>query len=198
MTNLRSFRDQLSTLLQTPNERPFVCTGSPLTCSVFLVGFNPATRLEIPFWSFWDNGLGFNRERFIQVYESARSVEGVRKRLNEMVPCFPPGSVLETNICSEPTKKAADLKPQDRRTEIFLFLLKSIRPKVVFLHSNEPIKFFRTLLDDPAVALPHHQLVKTSALGSPITVCASEGPLWRKKVSDAVAVAKTLAAGLSR
>lgn len=178
--------------MQSEHERPFVCSGSPLSCSVFLVGFNPATRLDSSFWSFWDDNHGFDRSRFINEYERLRTVEGVRLRLNAMVPRFPLGSVLETNICSEPTKKAADLKPKDRRTDIFRFLFETIRPRVVFLHSNEPIKFFRTLLDNPRIDLPHHALVETSALGVKLTVCASEKPLWRKKVAEMSALAGAL------
>lgn len=133
--------------MRSPHERPFVCSGSPVSCCVFLVGFNPATRLESPFWDFCNDSEGFDRTRFINEYESLRPVKGVRLRLNAMVPRFPIGSVLETNICSESTKKAADLKPMDRRTDIFQYLFEKIRPRVVFIHSNEPIKFFRTILD---------------------------------------------------
>ena len=194
MLSLAQFRMNLSALMQSAHERPFVCDGSPLSCSVFLVGFNPATRLESSFWSFWSDSLGFDRSRFINEYEQTRKVEGVRQRLNAMVGRFPVGSVLETNICSEPTKKAADLKRKDRRTDVFRFLLQSIRLRLVFLHSNEPINYFRTLLDNPAVKLPHHTLVETSAVGMPMTVCISEGPLFNKKVADMASLAETLSA----
>ena len=126
-------------------------------------------------------------------YEQTRTVEGVRKRLNAMVPRFHPGTVLETNICSEPTKRAADLKKEDRRTKVFLYLLRTIRPRVVFLHSNEPIKYFKTLLDNPAITLPCHSIVTTAMLGAPVQVCASEGPLWRKKVAEMESLADKLA-----
>ena len=192
MPNLAQFRTDLSSLMQSEHERPFVCSGSPFSCSVFLVGFNPATRLESSFWSFWNDSQGFDRSRFINEYERLRTVKGVRLRLNAMVPQFPLGSVLETNICSEPTKKATDLKSKDRRTNIFRFLLETIRPRIVFLHSNEPIRFFRTLLDNPRIELPHHALVDASVLGSQVKVCASEGPLWRKKVPEMAILAGTL------
>ena len=194
MLSLAQFRMNLSALMQSPHERPFVCDGSPLSSSVFLVGFNPATRLESSFWSFWSDSVGFDRSRFIDEYKQTRKVEGVRPRLNAMVGCFPVGSVVETNICSEPTKKAADLKRKDRRTDVFRFLLQSIRPRLVFLHSNEPIKYFRTLLDTSAVKLPHHTPIETTAVGMPMTVCISEGPLFSKKVADMAALAKTLSA----
>ena len=192
MPSLKRFRADLSTLMRSPHERPFVCSGSPISCSVFLVGFNPATRLESPFWDFWNDSKGFDRTRFINEYESLRPVRGVRPRLNAMLPRFPVGAVLETNICSEPTSRAADLKRMDRRTDIFRYLFETIRPRVVFLHSNEPIKFFRTLLDDPRTELPHHTLVEASAQDIPVKVCASEGPLWRKSVAEMVQLADAL------
>lgn len=192
MLRLSEFRTGLSELMQSEHERPFVCSGSPVTCSVFLVGFNPATRLESSFWSFWNDSQGFDRSRFVNEYERLRTVEGVRLRLNAMMARFPLGAVLETNICSEPTKRAVDLKLKDRRTDIFRFLLATIQPRIVFLHSNEPIKFFRTLLDNPRIDLPHHALVDTSAVGLPVKVCVSEGPLWRKKVAEMATLAGTL------
>ena len=194
MQTLVQFRTDLSALMVSAHERPFVCSGSPLDCSVFLVGFNPATRLESPFWSFWTDSAGFDRPRFINEYEVTRTVEGVRKRLNAMVPKFPAHTVLETNICSEPTKHASDLKKDDRRTAIFLYLAKTIRPRIVFLHSNEPIRYFRTLLDQPSIALPSHSIVSASLFGAPVKVCASEGPLWRRKVTDMESLADELSA----
>jgi hypothetical protein len=178
--------------MRSEHERPFVCSGSPLSCSVFLVGFNPATRLESSFWSFWSDDEGFDRVGFMSEYERLRKVAGVRKRLNEMVSKFHPGSVLETNICSEPTKRAADLKPKDRRTDVFMFLLETIRPSIVFLHSNEPIRYFRTLLNGQQIEFSHHAIVETSVLGGPLKICASEGPLWRKKVAEVSALAEAL------
>jgi hypothetical protein len=109
-----------------------------------------------------------------------------------MVSKFHPGSVLETNICSEPTKRAADLKPKDRRTDVFMFLLETIRPSIVFLHSNEPIRYFRTLLNGQQIEFSHHAIVETSVLGGPLKICASEGPLWRKKVAEVSALAEAL------
>ncbi len=194
MQTLAQFRTGLSALIVSAHERPFVCSGSPLDCSVFVVGFNPATPLESPFWSFWTDSAGFDRPRFINEYEKARPVKGVRKRLNAMVQRFPAGAVLETNICSEPTKRASDLKRGDRRTAVFLYLVTTIRPRIVFLHSNEPIKYFRTLLDQPSIALPSHSVVDASLFGAPVKVCASEGPLWSRKVTDMESLADELSA----
>ncbi len=59
---------------------------------------------------------GFHRLRFMDDYERTRTVEGVRLRLNAMVPRFPRGCVFETNICSEPTKRG--LEALARRTRL--------------------------------------------------------------------------------
>lgn len=180
------------------HERPFVCSGSPLESSVFLVGFNPATRMNSPFWSYWSDGAGFNRRRFLSDYEQARPVQGVRRRLNAMVRQLDGINVLETNICSLPTKKASDLAKCDRRTDVFRYLLRAIKPEIVFLHSNEPIRYFRRLLQDQSIALPHHELVSARLNGRVVKVCASEGPLWRKKTTDMEELARRLAAEVSR
>lgn len=189
MISLAQFHSEIAELMESPHERPFVCSGSPLDCSVFLVGFNPATRLESSFWSFWNDSHGFDRTKFINEYERARTVKGARKRLNAMVQRFQLGSVLETNICSEPTKRASDLKREDRRTAVFNYLLRTIRPQLVFLHSNEPIKYFRGVLDSPSTPLPSHAVVDASLFGAPVKVCASEGPIWRRRVADMEALA---------
>ncbi len=47
---LYEFELQLSDLIGRPTDlRPFVCEGSPLSCDIFLVGFNPATTMETDF-----------------------------------------------------------------------------------------------------------------------------------------------------
>lgn len=193
MVSLAQFRTEVAALMESPHERPFVCSGSPIDCSVFIVGFNPATRLELPFWSFWADSHGFDRAKFINEYERARSIKGARVRLNAMVPRFPFGSVLETNICSEPTRRATDLKKEDRRTAIFQYLLKTIRPQLIFLHSNEPIKYFRALLESPSIQLLSHKVVDTSLFGATVKVCVSEGPLWRRRVAEMEGLADEMA-----
>jgi len=52
------------------------------------------------------------------------------------IPC------LETNIYAVPTEKASGLNEADKDDSIFLYLLETIRPKIVFVHSDEPIRFF--------------------------------------------------------
>jgi hypothetical protein len=44
--DLREFALGLAAVIGRPSElRPFVCDGSLLDCPVFIVGYNPATRM---------------------------------------------------------------------------------------------------------------------------------------------------------
>jgi hypothetical protein len=48
---LDDFERALVALIGRPTDlRPFVCEGSPLTCDVFLVGFNLATTMCRDLW----------------------------------------------------------------------------------------------------------------------------------------------------
>ena len=73
-TGLREIMDRMN----TPDLRPFVCDGSPLDCSVFLVGTNPSTPMpHNSFWDFWRDDYGFDRASFMLAYKETR------RRLNE-------------------------------------------------------------------------------------------------------------------
>ena len=70
---LYQFETKLRRLIEDrPDVRPFVCEGSPLNCTVFLVGSNPATDLGKPFWSHWNVGKGFNKAQWFKDYECSR------------------------------------------------------------------------------------------------------------------------------
>jgi hypothetical protein len=53
------------------------------------------------------------------------------------------GPSLETNLYAIPSKKATQLTKDDRRNPIICYLFRAVRPKLVFVHSNEPIDFFK-------------------------------------------------------
>ena len=85
-------------------DRPFVCEGFPDSCNVIVVGENPATAVGADWWTFWDDGLGFDLIKFEDAYASARSADGkratsnTRLRLNRLRHA---GSrCLETNLFS--------------------------------------------------------------------------------------------------
>jgi hypothetical protein len=126
--------------VQTPYARPFVCTGSPLSCRSFIVGLNAATRLHNPFTSYWSDQEGFDREAFDRDYATARSRKGNRRPIEAISRQL--NDCLETNLYAIPTKKARDLTAKDRASPIIEYLIQTIRPKLVFVYSGEPIAFF--------------------------------------------------------
>lgn len=123
-----------------PVVRPFVCDGSPLTCTAFIVGTNPAT--EVPFWPFWDTSYGFRKADWLKAYDQARIAKGetgpspTRRMIEKVVEAALPIRCLETNVFSKPSPSAAELKRGDRQTRIFGFLLRAIQPRAVLLHGQ--------------------------------------------------------------
>lgn len=116
--------------------------------------------------------------------------KGVRARIERIVDELPIGVCLETNICSTPTKKMAALVRSQRTTEIFEFLLRKVKPKLVYAHSNEPIKYFQQFTD------------KDFFSGTPQTVkwedhefllLATPGPLFSMGYSEASILGQKLA-----
>ena len=64
---LDEFEKQLAGVIGRPTDlRPFVCEGSPLDCDVFIVGSNPATKMEGDWWRFWRPGIWLSKERLVQ------------------------------------------------------------------------------------------------------------------------------------
>lgn len=197
MTNttnsLAEFRSDLTKLMVEPNLRPFLCNGSPLACSTFIVGFNPATSLEGSFCDYWDDVSGYDKPAMMRDYLKTRSLskpKGVRARIERIVDQLPSGACLETNICSTPTKKMADLDHSQRPMEIFEFLLRRVKPKLVYAHSNEPINYFQQFTN------------KDFFSGTPQTVkwedqefllLATAGPLFSMGYSEASTLGQTLA-----
>ena len=73
MQEIEKFEDGLAVLIGAPTDlRPFVCDGSPLTCDVFIVGFNPATTMSADFWQFWSPGMGFDKVAWFEAYKKDR------------------------------------------------------------------------------------------------------------------------------
>ncbi len=180
--DLKEFRERLQTLETIENARPFLCDGSPLTAQVFIVGFNPATSLKHSFWSYWSDDHGFDRSQFMKDYLFWRRMKGARPRIQAIVDQFPNGTCLETNICSMPTARAAQLTKEDRRTAAFEFLLESVKPEIVFLHSNEPIRFLHHRTGVEAMTVEPQQAVWK---GQAMLLSGKPGPLWRLSLDKA-------------
>jgi hypothetical protein len=190
---LAQFREQLQHLMHEPGLRPFVCDGSPLSCEVFIVGFNPATSMDQPFWHYWSDEAGFDKKRFMRDYLANRGLsepEGVRARIERIVRQLPIGTALETNVCSKPTKTAAELRSNERATDIFRFLLKTIRPRLVYAHSNHPITYFENLTGarDFATGAPRTASYRDLSF----LLVGTSGPLFRMAYPAADALGQQL------
>ncbi len=158
--------------------RPFTCTSSPLSCDVFIVGLNSATTLPKPFWGYWSDETGFDRAQFEADYVGVRKKHGVRPRIERFVQGARPLACLETNVFAAPTRKARDLRPEDRDPSIFLYLLRAVRPRAIFVHSDEPIAFFeeRTGARGFCEGIP----VPATLQGVDFLLLGLRGPLYTK------------------
>lgn len=151
MIALDKFEQNLAALIGKPTDlRPFVCEGSPLTCRVFIVGFNPATEMSSDFWKFWRLGYGFDKAAWFSEYLKDRqsrplkpgktrrpAVSNTRSRIDWVIEEATPIRCLETNIYAAPTEQAVDLRALQRSTAPFDFLMDSVKPDVVVVHGKD-------------------------------------------------------------
>lgn len=147
MENLE-FKDKLEVLIEAnPKLRPFVCDGYPLECEVFIVGINPATSTDSKFLDHWI-GSKFDKEKWFEDYKKERRSKGkqeispTRRKIDFIVnEVFKDFKCLETNVYSYATAGVKDLAKDNKKTELFEFLLKDIKPKALFLYGKEPRKY---------------------------------------------------------
>jgi len=149
--------------------------------------------MDQPFWSYWSDDIGFDKPRFMRDYLEKRGLKeprGVRARIERIVAQLPPGMALETNICSTPTKTAPELHRDDRTTRIFRFLLETIRPNLVYAHSNDPISYFEDLtgIRDFDAGAPRAALHKEHEF----QLVATQGPLFRMGFEEAVSLGQSI------
>ncbi len=141
---LREFRLDLSKLLPSPSSWLFLCRGSPLTCRVFIVGSSPAREIEKPFWSFWSDSRGFKKAEFIRELEKLDGgLTRTRKRVEIIANAVGQQVTLDTNIYSKTARTEAELRKEDKNTDVIEYLLRTIRPKVVLAHGDKAKRFFR-------------------------------------------------------
>lgn len=150
MTGLDDFKDGVSRCMgKQASLRPFVCEGSPLDCKAFIVGFNPATETDADFWGFWRAGTGFDKAAWLQHYKEQRQLRplepGKRRRrtvspsrgvIEWILQDARPIPILETNIHAVATATQDELAEEDQRTDVFDFLMASIRPRLIVTHGN--------------------------------------------------------------
>ncbi len=154
--NLSEFRSQLQKIekrLPGCTSWPFLCCGSPLTCRIFIVGANPATQDEMQFWDFWTPGRGFRKTEFLR---ERVELTGPQSKTRKCIEIFSDAAgrniTLETNIYPYATPRKKDLTPEQKRTDIFEYLLHTIKPRIVLAHGCCAKQFFRergiTLVED--------------------------------------------------
>jgi hypothetical protein len=130
---------QLADVIRRPTDlRPFVCEGSPLDCEVFIVGYNPATKMEGDWWRFWKPGYGYQKRIWFNEYLVQRGDKSkTRAKIEDIVRGLPGVRVLEANIDSRPSsKKSAYPQPV---TKPFDFVLSACRPKVIIAHGTDAV-----------------------------------------------------------
>lgn len=137
--NLDEFEKQLAAVIGQPTDlRPFVCEGSPLECEIFIVGYNPATKMDGDWWRFWKQGYGYKKSVWFDEYISQRGdVSKTRSKIQEIVSSLPDARVLEANIDARPSqRKSAYPRPV---TKPFDYVLSVCNPKVVIAHGTDAV-----------------------------------------------------------
>jgi hypothetical protein len=174
---LDSFERELSALIGRPTDlRPFVCEGSPLDCTVFLVGLNPATSMDADFWEFWKSGQGYDKKRWYARYlaeraakppkpgrKFRRAVSPTRLNMEAFVEGAGDVRVLETNIYAKASDDLRSLEQKDRETAPFRFLIESIRPKIIVVHGKPAVEeIAKFVVPSRVITAAHHLSYQTS------------------------------------
>ena len=166
---LTQFEAALARVVSAPTTlRPFVCDGSPPDCESFIVGANAATVMG-DFWDFWHSGIGMDKATWFEAYKADRAQQPLRagktrrlalsptrRNIDLVVEGASPFRCLETNVFSVASSTTALLKPADRTTAVFEFLLQTIKPRVVLAHGAEGPDAVRGLDIPASVELVPH------------------------------------------
>lgn len=147
--NTTEFKQKLQELTKDDNSlRPFVCDGNPLNAEIFIVGINPATSMKQGFWDYYQNDE-FDKKKWLKDYKKNRiekrtELSPTRAKIEKLVEHeFSNYLCLETNLFSKPTGSLTQLEGKDRNTDVFDFLIKSIRPKAILIHGKNPSEFIK-------------------------------------------------------
>jgi hypothetical protein len=174
---LDEFERELAALIGRPTDlRPFVCDGSPLDCTVFLVGFNPATSMDADFWEFWRSDRGYDKLSWFRQYLAERAakpltpgkkfrpaISPTRRNIDAFVEGAGAARVLETNVYAKASDDMKSLDLTSRETAPFRFLLATVQPKVIVVHGKLAVEAIDKF-DVPSrvIAADNHFSRKTS------------------------------------
>ena len=176
---LEKFREGLEPLMPIPEARPFTCTGSPLKCRLFIVGLYPATQLGNFFGCYWCDDRGFLRDDFEADYSHMRKSQGkrqvvspTRQRIEAFVAGADPERCLETNIYAVPKETARGR--ESKNTKIIEYLIETIHPAGIFVHTNKAKEFFQEL----SGCKPGDEPKRVEIFGQ--STCLLGAPPWRE------------------
>lgn len=165
MISLQNFYDKLQIIVGEQSVRPFVCDGNPLDTEVLIVGYNPAIATD--FWCFFDKNNGFNKEKWLENYKENRKKNNKKTELSntrrviewvsdDLIKQKNDIKIMVTNIFSYPTKRKKDLPQDKKQTEIFDFLIKNLKPKIIITHGNDTKEYINIMnLQTPIINSKH-------------------------------------------
>jgi hypothetical protein len=154
--NMTAFETDLAAIIGKPStQRPFVCTGHPSTCPVWVVGYNAATTGD-DWWRFWSSDSGFDIAAWRKDYDEERAARGkgasaTRLRIDRLKASVP--NILETNIFATPSTRMANMSASN--TEAFDLLLTTFRPRVIIAHGVPSAKYLAGWTGGELIACPH-------------------------------------------
>ncbi|MEL6303185.1 MAG: hypothetical protein AAFQ20_00180 [Bacteroidota bacterium] len=82
-----------------------------------------------------------------------------------------PVKALETNLFVKATPTADELDHEDRKSEVFGFLLDTIRPDIIFIHGNEVRKYFEELYD---ISITKNKIGSFNIMGTRTNILAMD------------------------
>jgi hypothetical protein len=159
------FEKNLAEIIGIPStQRPFVCSGHPSSCNVWVVGFNAATTGG-DWWRFWSADRGFDLASWRKDYDAERAsrqkkASATRLRIDRIRASVP--NLLETNIFSAPSTKMSNMPGNS--TDAFDLLLATFSPRTIIAHGVPAANHLSAWKDGHLIVCPHLSRVGYNAL----------------------------------
>ena len=117
------------------DRRPFICNGFPEDCDIFIIGNNPAKRVQANWWDYWNEETGFDMEGYNRVYGDPSRTSKYIERFGENGLTY-----LKTNVfSSEGSDKISN------KEVIKVLLCNTPNLKGIFAHGVPAKNFFDEL-----------------------------------------------------
>jgi len=168
--------DQKIRKLTHESGRPFLCDGSPIGCNVALVGINPGTPTK--FWPYWDVNKGFDKSKWLEKYLDIHGrLKPTRDRIEEFCKALQPERCLELNLTHHYTPNEKTLsKAQLADTEVFSFMIQTVKPKILLVHGNKPIFYLEKIMK---TSIEKEKFNEVEYEGLPILIYAAKSHFSR-------------------